>query len=234
MPIFIVGRFPSVEQISKRGEASRLEEVLKMKNQDHEFLMNDSWLMSGHSLENSCSTLSFPSNLKIFFMSSIETTTKILSDVHFASWLTDLTHYCGDGKARNCLQLHGRRVIKSGFLWGEMAKMSFFLEMQLWNGLQQQCQSTSKMAFEFSVCHSKHKRFTSIRNLVQTRKLKWNLFSVATASSSKLMQMEKGDIEKGGMIVKCPSLRKKILHFLLGIMVQLTVKILTTFRSIRP
>ena len=47
------------------------------------------------------------------------------------------------------------------------------------------------------------------------------------------MQMEKGDIEKGGMIVKCPSLRKKILHFLLGIMVQLTVKILTTFRSIR-
>ena len=68
------------------------------------------------------------------------------------------------------------------------------------------------MAFEFSECHSKHKRFTSIRNLVQTRKLKWNLFSVATASSSKLMQMEKGDIEKEGMIVKCPSLKKKISH----------------------
>ena len=77
-----------------------------------------------------------------------------------------------------------------------MAKMSFFLEMQLSNGLQQQCQSTSKMAFEFSVCHSKHKRFTSIRNLVQTRKLKWNLFSVATASSSKLMQMEKETLKK--------------------------------------
>lgn len=28
--------------------------------------------------------------------------------------------------------------------------------------------------------------------------------------------MEKGDIEKEGMIVKCPSLSKKILHFLVG------------------
>ena len=44
MPIFIdASRFPPVEQIVRGGvEASRLEEVLKMKNQDHEFLMNDS------------------------------------------------------------------------------------------------------------------------------------------------------------------------------------------------